>query len=188
MRIGVIVEGVFDQAVFSILLPRMAPQHDYIFRLANRSIFNRIPSFAKELCCQGRADRIIAISDQDATDATDAPQLLLKLNNKFVQSRIPIPGISVIMRRKMEALLLCDPRAVNINCVKNQERPGTPINKQLTISPETEEDPKKRLRQILSQWGIPYTPKIAKEIAMELDLNRLAYWSQSFRDLKSALL
>jgi hypothetical protein len=97
---------------------------------------------------------------------------------------LPFPVEYVVVVEELEAILLCDPRAIECVCAERGNAIQLP---NLTHSPELLDKPKEELVRQLGLGKVKYTKIVAGEIASRADLGRLCNWSQSYRNFRAAV-
>ena len=96
---------------------------------------------------------------------------------------LPFPVEYFVIVQELEAILLCDPRAIENVCAARGNAIQLP---NLIHNPEMLANPKAELVRQLSLGGVRYTKIVAGEIASQAQLNRLSHWSQSYRRFRAA--
>lgn len=128
-----------------------------------------------------RIERAVVVSD---AHGRDPDQWRTELQRQSQNADFPFSIEHVVVVNELEAILLCDPTAIASLCAERGRAIAVP---QLTRSPESYIDAKQQLETILARGGVPYTRAVARELAARADLERLAYWSQSYRSFQAAV-
>ena len=147
--IGIVVEGLYDEAIVRALARAIVPGIGIRIRRARGrgNLLQKAPGLARELfgrTCQ----KVLVLVDSNGDDPSD-------LRNT-VQNRMgSLPSVRVVIAiRAIEAWLLADPKV----CESDYENPEDVLN------------PKEELKRRLRSRGIDYIPKIAERLAEELDV------------------
>jgi len=169
--IGLIVEGEYDEAVIPELLKRCRSGVNVVTRKCRGSVLGRLAAIVQELSRSRTLERVLIVADADGRP----PEEVIKA----IRDRLtPINRLSVIplvIVQMLEAWLIADS-----NTLKNV----------LGISgafanPERVRDPKSELRRWLGSKA--YTPRLARTIAAQIDLNVLAHKCPRFDEFQRAL-
>jgi hypothetical protein len=186
---GLIVEGPYDEMFYRALIPRICGMSLMFETRVCRGVHGLVKNLATflrtlEWVHQGLpVDKVLVIHDSDRKDLLAArEEMARQINGK----KFAFPhGIQLCaIRRAMEAWLLADVNAINTVAVS---RGGREVP-EVTGSPEDLQDPKMRLRFVLSSAGIEYTAAVCGEIARNLRIEVLEYRCPSFRSFKQSVL
>ncbi len=180
--VALVAEGPFDEDVLKAFIQRMREDRpDVHSRICRGSLGGRYVRHLNELRHQANFEKALVVSDADGRN----PQTLVAQLQREIQNvQLPFQVHFVVAVQEIEAWLLADHLALN-SVVAGR---GSRANFQpLTDNPERTADPKRELRILLGSAGTPYTQAVAQEIAQKSDLQRIAYWSESFRRFQSAV-
>lgn len=180
--IGLIVEGIYDEAAVTELIQKCATSEvDVICRPCGNAIglMRQFPSFLESFrhVKEGRpVDNAIVIRDADHKDPTD----LISRMEARVRGRIyPFSRHLLVIVQELESWLLADEEALTSITGRPQRR---------IQSPESLTDPKARLEKILSDVNIAYTAEVARKIATAARTEVLALQCPSFRQFQLAVV
>lgn len=173
-RVGLIVEGVYDEAVFPVLIRKIDPRLEFAVRRANGPIHNKIqPLFAT----LASADLVLAIADagQHAQTVFDLERFRARFGDRC--STVSSGRIRpVVMVREMEVLLLADTTAIDLVCRERCSISVEPVPHHAGSVEELTE-PKSTLQAILRARRVNYTAKVASEIATAADSAAVRRWA-----------
>lgn len=172
VTLGLIVEGPYDTAVFSELIPRIHAGEVHISRVIETGgsgrLMARIPGYVKAMefaNAGGPVDRVIVVRDSNAKGPA---KVEWDMHGKLAGRHYPFPrGVKLhAVRRETDTWLLADAAAMSL-VAGGREAPETrdPL--------EEIQDAKGRLREVLRAVGLPYTPGVCGEIARALDIGTL---------------
>lgn len=168
---GLVVEGEYDVAVFSELIPRLCPTAEIARAISagGNPITRMFPVFLKSLqwnvTSSGPVDRALVIRDSNGKDPQQVEQAMQAriAGHTYIFPR----GFALhAVRQEMETWLLADAQAISVVA---DGRPVPPIGGSL----ETLFDAKERFRSVLSLAGLLSTPATCARIARELNLDVL---------------
>jgi hypothetical protein len=178
---GIVVEGVYDSAVYVPIIQKLSPNAPVVARECEGrpNLMKTFPGLLKtfEHEIAGRpVDMAIVIRD---TDGKNPEEIEARMHEKIASRVYPFP-LNVrffAIPQAMEAWLLADIEALNSVSLR---RGGKRVTK-VPDNPEDLHNPKASLRQLLSDHNLPYTTALAREIAEQIDLNRLSQVCPRFR-------
>jgi hypothetical protein len=186
---GIVVEGPYDVAVFYQLIPRILDRHVRVIphpcygkENLRKDLLKHLETL--EFAAEGRAvEKALVIRDSGGKD----PKIIEEELTRKVQERrwAFSHGVHVcIIRREVETWLLADMAAVSGVA---EERGGREVA-ELQGALEEIENPKERLKQLLSEAKLQYTEQVCGEIARSLRLDTLSYRCPSFRTFKQRVV
>ena len=189
---GIIVEGEGDSEVFQRLIKRVNSPDAHIYPLVCGGVGGLMSEFPKllrtleHLHNGGPVDGALVIRDADNRPVQDVWNRMKEiLGNRTYH--FPHGLELCVVRRNMDAWLLADENA--INTVRSSRHPtrGRDIAR---VNDAIEDIPnsKDRLRQLLTQAGLIYTPAVLGEIAAAIDVERLEGRVPSFRAFRESVL
>lgn len=178
---GIVVEGDYDSAVYEVIINKLSPSIPIRFLTCGgrSSLMNRFPNLLKVFeyqLAEGPVEMAVVIQD---ADGRDPEEIEAQMASKIAGRKCPF-GLGVqffAVPQAMESWLLADVKALD---TVSQRRGGKHVTRSYD-APETRLRPKEDLRQLLSDHGLIYTPELAREIAREIDLDRLAEACPRFR-------
>jgi len=181
--IAFVAEGNYDEQVLKTLIPRIrGGPVDVPSRICGKPLRGRYVRRLKELAHEPNLEKALVVSDAHSRN----PRAHLdQLQNEIQNVQFAFPVLFVVVVQELEAWLLADHLALNAVAAA---RGGQPNFRPLTDSPESFADPKRELRVLLANAGIPYTQAVAREIAENADLQRIGYWCRSFRRFQDAVI
>src|SRR5216683_3289889 len=156
--VGLIVEGLYDEAVIPVLVKRCRARVNVVTRKCRGSITGKLAGILAELERSSRADKVLVISDADS----EQPSVIVKAISKRISGRFRFAIVPIVIVPMLEAWLLADPTA--LEKVVGISR--------LFARPERPRGPKAELRRLLTP-RTAYTPDVALRIAEEIDLDLL---------------
>jgi hypothetical protein len=139
----------------------------------------KFPGFLKEFQYVNASlpvDKAIIIRDADYRNPND---LIAMMEGKVSAHSSPFPRKFLVIVQKLEAWLLADEEALSSVTGRMQRR---------ISDPEKINDPKARLRKILSDARIDYTQERARVIAAAASVDVLAARCPSFKKFQEALV
>lgn len=185
---GLIVEGPYDQAMYEALIPRISGgevvftrQCGGVARLKNH--FHVLLRDLEHVVQGGPVDKALVIRDSGGKDPT---AIKTEMEERIHGMAFAFPrGVKLcIIRRAMESWLLADAEAINTMALARGGRPIQEVKGAL----EDIDDPKGKLKSVLSEARIEYTDRVSAEIASHLRIDRLEYGCPSFRTFKQNVL
>lgn len=186
---GLIVEGVYDESVFpefvrKIVSPQVTVKVRVCWRVAQ--LVKHFPAYLQDFehVMQGKSvDKALVVRDCRGPDSVSLErEMAQKVRDR--QFAFPRGVHFCAVRREMDTWLLADVSAINSVAQERGGRNMPPVQGQL----EDTGDPKKKLRGVLSQAGLPYTPKVCAETARCANLEELRYRCPSFRSFERKVL
>lgn len=182
LTIGIIVEGVFDEAALPELIRKCCTDDIHIETRVCRSasqLMQKGLSFLEgfRYVVQGLpVDKALIIRDADGKDPNE---LVHRLNVTINTRSYPFPVTPVIIVQELETWLLADSEA--LSQVAGKSIP------EITGSLEAIMEPKERLQSLLSDANMAYTKEVARKIAAATRLEVLEYRCPRFRGFRQAL-
>ena len=182
LTFGLVVEGNDDAAALKELVQRCASAE---VKVEGRPCGNKVrlmqrfPGFLEEFryVKEGaNVDKALVIRDADNKDLA---KLITTMQGNVANRRYPFPVKLLVVLQELEAWLLADESAISAVTGK-----GTP----LVQNPETLRDPKEKLRRVLSEARISYTPEIARKIAANAKIDTVESRCPSFKQFRTAVL
>jgi len=195
---GIVVEGPYDAAVYPTLIRRILNREvPVIARLcggkvsANNILLALLGELQGEMAWRRRQNaqknpelevevwrRMKALVIRDS-DGKDPQALKAEMAEKVGKRRWEFSeGAHVcIVRRELEVWLLADAAAVGEVAIARGGRAVAEVQGTL----EDFEDPKQRLRRLLTDAGVEYTETVCAEIAASANLETIGYRCPSFR-------
>ncbi len=179
--IGLIVEGIYDEAALTELVRKCAPPDvRVICRPCGNAtqLMKKYPGFRQEFrhAKDGTpVDKALVIRDADHKNPAE---LLAKMEARIVNRVYPFPRKLLIVVEELEAWLLADEEALSFVTGKAVRQ---------IANPEKINDPKARLQRILSDAGIAYTAEEARKIAAAIRSDILAARCPSFKKFQDAI-
>jgi Mor family transcriptional regulator len=186
---GLIVEGDYDVAVYGTLICKIAPDVGTVIPRPVGGVTKLprlLPALLRDLefVVSGRpVDKVMVIRDTNGKSATALEE---QLAQRIHGQAFAFPrGIQFhATRRTAETWLLADPAAVNTVAKARRGRQVSEVHGEL----EEIEDPKGKLRSLLREAQLPYDPAVCRELAGEIQLDRLRYRCASFRAFEKKVL
>ncbi|MGH7796525.1 MAG: DUF4276 family protein [Candidatus Binatia bacterium] len=182
VRIGLIVEGFYDEAALSEFVRKSASfDVEVICRTCGNAIqvMKKFPALLKQFehANAGRpVDKAIVIRD---ADHKNPDELIANMNDKISGRSYSFPVDLLVVVEEMEAWLLADETALVTVTGRPQQR---------VLSPETIYDPKVRLKNILSNSRITYTAERARQIAGASNIDVLSERCPNFQKFREAVV
>ena len=171
--IGVVVEGVFDEAVIPLFVRRFSSGARVITRKCRGTVTGRLAGLLLELHRSHRPEKVLVVADADGAQ----PSAIISAISSKTAGHYPFAVRPIVIVQSLEAWLLADGealmRVVGINTSFRQ--------------PERIRDPKAEMRRILAK-RTAYTPEIARRIAENIDLDLLSRRRPTFLSLRHAVL
>ncbi len=171
--IGLIVEGIYDEAVYPVLLKRCRSGVNPKTRVCKGPVIGKLRGLVDEFeRSRQPIEKVIMISDADGRK----PEVLEReLKRRVGRRRFSV--IPIIVVEALEAWLIADPLALN-------RAVGTTSTH---TNPETIRHPKTELIRLLPQTT-RYTPDLARRIAEHIDLKVLERRCPRFAGFRKAVL
>jgi hypothetical protein len=173
-RIGIIIEGVYDEKAFRRLIERTHTntQVQVIARPCGgvSQLINKFPGYLKEFRYRGDVTRALVVRDGDGKCFADLDR---KLRQKIAGwAPYPLQLDLFFVRKELETWFLADEKALS-DLVGRQVSPQH--------HPETVLHAKEELKRILSRGGKDYTPAVAEILAQSGNVDVLKSRCPSFR-------
>lgn len=170
-KIGLVVEGEYDQAAIPVLLKRCHVGAEVVARKCRGSVSGRLAGILDELNRSHRLGKVLIVSDADGQE----PKRVIRVIEGRVGRGYRFAAIPLVIVEMLEAWLIADPLAL-------EKVVGV---KRAFKSPERIRDPKAELRRLLRPLRA-YTPEVARRIAQEIDLATLARSCPRFARFRAA--
>lgn len=189
MSYGLVVEGVYDEPVYTELIRRIiSPTVEVVTRSAGgvpqlRKLFPVLLNDLEHARGGGPVDKVLVIRDADDKD----PMILEQsLTQRIHGVPLSFPrGVHFhAVRRTVETWLLADTSAINQTVLTRSGGTVPGINNAL----EELVDPKRVLGRMLRDAGVPYTAEVGREIAERLDLSILRTRCPSFPSFEQKVI
>jgi len=165
---GIVVEGPYDSAVYSILIPRIRHDVELVVKRpcgGVAALRRKFVGFLKEF--QYPIVKALVIRDSDRRDPLEAEDELSRILKDSGFRSIPVHVYATM--RALETWLMADEEAV----MKVARNRGTSIKVKPIEALEQLPEPKSEFYRMLSQAGLPATEQVYKEIASAVDLARI---------------
>jgi hypothetical protein len=145
--IGVILEGVHDEAAIPVFVRRCGGGPKVVTRKCRGTVLGRFRGLVTQLLDVDGVDKILLVSDADGKDPSE---IVRSFRDQGIRKyRIPI--VPVVIVEELEAWLLADPEALaRVIGVRKEFK-----------SPENLRDPKRALERLLPD-NVLYTPQMAR--------------------------
>jgi hypothetical protein len=172
--IGLIVEGIYDEAVYPILLRRCRSGVSPVTRVCKGPVIGKFSSLVAELDRSRRPiEKVIVVSDADGRK----PEVLEREFKRRLVGAHRFKVILIIVVEALEAWLIADPFALKRAAGITSAYPN----------PEKIRHPKTQLIRILRRTT-RYTPELARRIAEDVDLKILEQRCPRFAGFRKAFL
>ncbi len=180
--VALVAEGPYDEGVLKDLIRRIRDDRpDVHSRICRGSLGGRYVRQLRELRHEASFEKALVVSD---AHGRSPEALVAELRREIQNVWLPFPVHYVVVVQELEAWLLADHLALDSVVTGRGGRGGF---QPPTHSPESADDPKRELLILLGNAGVSYTQAVAREIAQRSDLQRIAYWSESFRRFQNAV-
>lgn len=182
LTFGLVVEGIYDEAALKELIQKCVSEElNIISRSCGNApqLMKRFPGFLEEFkhAKEGsNVDRAIVIRDADRKDPRE---LIARMQDKISGHTYIFPVRPLVVVQELEAWLLADEQAMSAVTGRKQ----APIHR-----PEEIPDPKGKLKSILSDANIGYTPEIARKIAERADVATIESRCAWFKQFRQSLI
>ncbi|MBM4296991.1 MAG: DUF4276 family protein [Deltaproteobacteria bacterium] len=179
--VGLIVEGTYDEAALTEFVRKCVPAEvDVICRPCGSAIqlMKKFPGFLESFRHVNAGlpvDNAIVVRDADHKRPND---LIAHMENRISGRSYPFPRHLLVIVQELEAWVLADEQALS-------SVTGKPLRR--VPNPETLDDPKARLENILSDAGIVYTAETARRIASAARADLLSFRCPSFKRFQQAV-
>lgn len=188
---GLVVEGLYDEAVFKHLIPRLFADVTPILvvrpAFGVKRLLSGFPGLLGDLehwLAGHPVDKALVIRDTGGRTVEEVEgQLAARLAGR--EFRFP-RGVQLCgVRQEIESWLLADEDA--ITAVARDRRVGRRQATRVNEPPEDIVHAKERLQEALSGCGLLYGPAVCGGVAARLDLDRLRYRCPSFNRFETKL-
>lgn len=188
MRIyGIVVEGEYDQAALTEVIKKC-----YVGEIAiiprrcggKNQLMKRFPGLLKSFRYQlqdTHVDKVFVICD---ADCEDSDELIGRMRNKIANQNDISEAKFIVIVQELEAWLLSDEEAISRVTSSRSGKTVARVNEDIELIPH----PKEKLKEILSSAKVYYTPDVAREIAKESDLDKIAYRCPRFRAFRQTVI
>lgn len=177
---GIVVEGVYDEsALKELIIKCLGEDIEVISRICGSKELTKFPAFLESFKYEkggSNVDKAIVIRDAHGKNPED---LKKKMKDKISSRNYPFEVKFMVIVQELEAWLLADEEAIS----KVTQKPMARIKEDL----ESINDPKEKLKEILSQSKISYTPSVARNIAKESNLDKIQSRCSTFREFYKAV-
>lgn len=181
MNIGIVVEGDRDGAAYPEIIRKIRPDIQNVRAVVcgdlprlKRTFIGWIKHF--EWHADFAAGKVLVIVDSDCADAAGKEA---QLEHAYQQSHF-VPSFAVhfhATKCELESWLLADENAVN--CV-SQNRGKNQRARAVDIELERHRNAKELFFKTLSKAGLPADPQVYKEVAEQVDIERIGRRCPSF--------
>lgn len=185
---GIVVEGTeYDKAALTELIKKcLSGKIEVIARpCGSKSLLMRkFPGFLKEFqyVKEGsHVDKALVIRD---ADNKDPDKLLEEMRSKIVGQTCIFEVKLIIIVQELETWLLADEGAISKVTQARSGKSVTKVNENL----ESIMQPKERLKRMLSDAKVPYTPEVAREIAKESNLSKIENRCPRFKKFRQDVI
>jgi hypothetical protein len=181
MNIGIVVEGVSDEAAYPVLIRKVRNDIDTVLAEScgsDSSLTRRFVGWLKHFQWHALSiDKALVIVDSDCSDSVARETKLRQVyeESHFVAS-FPIHFHAT--RCELETWLLADENAINQVA---QRRGKNSQVAAVTVQLEGYRDAKELFQRVLSEARLPADPQVYKEIAGFADVARIIARCPSFR-------
>jgi hypothetical protein len=180
--IGLVVSGETDKLALIEIAKKYLPSGNVQGLTTDGHVKKKLITRLKTFQYSGQIyDRVIIVDDSDGKDPEVERQLLI---NVVGSKTFPFELRYVVICQELEAWFLADETALTKMSVARGGRPIQKINGTL----EEVQSPKEVLIKLLNQADIPsYTPEIARQIAEQLDTNKILSRCPRYNEFENAL-
>ena len=178
---GIIVEGAYDSAVYEAFIQKLSPNAPIrpLTCGGKTELMKKFPGFLKAFefeLAGGPVDMAVVIRDADGKNPEEIEaQMASKIAGRQYPFALGVQFFAV--PQALESWLLADVSALN---VVSQRRGGKRVTKSHD-APETLYNPKEWLGELLIDHNLDYTAALAREIALEINLDELSKRCPRFR-------
>jgi len=180
LTFGVVVEGVFDAAALPEFIRKCVGDDVEIeVRLCSGSVMRKFPGVLegfRHIRSGLPVSKALIIRD---ADTKNPDTLITAMQARYASRSYAFPVEPIVIVQELETWLLADSAALTHVC--NRAVPTVQGALEAIV------DPKVRLRRLLSEAKIAYTPAMARKIAAAITLESLAYRCPSFQRFRQAL-
>jgi hypothetical protein len=172
LRLGVVVEGGYDAAVFAALMPRLVPGAAVVPRVAHgrTALLSGLAAFLHSLEYQvwPPCHRALVIRDANGHDAARIErEMSARLGNRTFRFAAGVMFHAVV--RETETWLLAGAATAQTLAGSRDRRSTIAAADPL----EEVDQAKERFQRLLSAAGLLYTPSVCAEVAATMDLDTL---------------
>ena len=184
---GIVIEGNYDEVALTELIKKcLSSDVEIIPRPCGGKdrLMNKFPGFLELFRYAnqgGHVDKVLVIRDADNKNVAE---ILERMESKIGGRIYPFEVKFVIIVQALETWLLADEEAISRVTQSRSGRTVSGVNEDL----ESIVRPKDRLEQMLSEARVPYTDKVAEEIARESDISRIEYRCPKFGEFRQAVI
>jgi hypothetical protein len=186
LTFGLIVEGVYDEAVLTECIHKCVGfDVDVISRVCGPkgSLMSRFTGFLEEFRYVkhgSHVDKALVVRDADKK----APgALIAAMKARIARRTYPFPVYCLVIVQELETWLLADSAALSQVTREYGGGSVAEINEPL----EGIVDPKARLQRLLSGAKVPYTKEAARKIAVAIRLEKIEERCPNFRSFRQAV-
>jgi hypothetical protein len=188
MRVyGIVVEGEYDQAALTEIIKKCYADEIAVIprRCGGKNqLMKRFPGLLKSFRYQmegTHVDKSFVICD---ADGEDSGELIGRMRDKIANRNDLSEAKLIIIVQELEAWLLADEEGISRVTRSRSGKPVGRVNENL----ESITHPKEKLKEVLSEAKIYYTPEVARQIARESDLEKIEYRCPRFREFRQAII
>lgn len=179
---GLVVEGYYDEAALKELIQKCAPSGVKVIGRPcgpKGNLMNKFRGFLEEfrhIKHGSNVDKALVIRDAHNKDSAE---LKKRMQGTISNRTYPFPVKLLVVVQELEVGLLADESA--ISAVTGKRAP-------IVKNPENLSDPKEKLKKILSEARISYTPEVAQQIAASANVETIESRCPSFKKFREAVL
>ncbi len=174
------MEGIYDESALRELILKCSGESiEVISRICGSKELTKFPAFLESFKYEkggSYVDKAIVIRD---AHGKNPEELKNRMEDKISGRNYPFEVKFIIIVQELEAWLLADEDAIS----KIIKEPVTRIKEDL----ESINDPKEKLKEILSRAKIAYTYPVARNIARESNLDKIQNRCPAFRKFFQAV-
>ncbi|SRR5579875_1528419 len=186
---GIVVEGYYDVAALTEIIKKCLSNEIEIisYTCATKGpLMNKFQGFLDLLDLRhtkqgSHIHKAFVVRDADNKDPNE---LLNKMRSKVASRTYPFEVKFIIIVQELETWLLADEEAISRVTQPRSGRTVARVNENLELISQ----PKERLKKILFDAKVAYTPEVAREIAKESDPSRIEYRCPRFREFRQAVI
>jgi hypothetical protein len=188
MRVyGIVVEGEYDQAALTEIIKKCyVDEIEIIPRRCGgkKQLLKKFPGLLKSLRYQTQGahfHKAFVICD---ADGEDSDKLEGRMRNKIANRNDLSETRFIVIVEELEAWLLADEEAISRVTRLQSGRTIARVSENL----ESIANPKEKLKELLSEARVYYTPEVARQIAKESELDKIEYRCPKFREFRQAVI